>query len=681
MGMPKSAEDVLPARKGEEAASDASNDTAAKGRPETAVKRAEGVSAAERWRPALVPAATGLFVLLGWWLEGRSPWASVALALAFVVGGYRPAWEGLQLLSQGQLHVDLLMVIAGLGAAAIGMPVDGAILIFIFALSNALEDYALGRSRREMMALMALRPTHAALWRDGEEQLVPVEQLEIGHEVIVRPGEQIPCDGDVVRGVSLVDQASITGESIPVEKVPGHEVFAGTINETGTILVRVTKEPGETTLDRIVSLVEQARTQKSETQQTVDRIERIYSWSVVIVVAATFLVLWLGLGWTVQDASFRSLVLLIIASPCAVVLSSMPATLSAMSNGARNGILIKGGGYLEQLGRIRVVAFDKTGTLTTGKPVVAAVEPVDSRWTAQDILSLSASLEAMVNHPIGEAVLARAEAEGVAWEPAEGVQIHAGMGVSGRVKDHFIWIGSPERAASHAHDRTGERAAPDGDDGETSSSLASVLDRARAISRQGNTPVVVMVDGRPAGIIAIAESLRPGAEDVIRRLKKAGVEKIVMLTGDNETSAAMLAGRLGIDYRADLLPHDKAEAIHRLREQYGPVMMVGDGVNDGPALAAADVGMAMGAAGTDVAMEAADVVLMADDLTKIPLALRLGRGVNTIVTQNLTFAFAVIVGLILANFAGWLTLPMAVVGHEGSSLLVALNGLRMLRYR
>src|SRR5690606_13389106 len=243
----------------------------------------------------------------------------------------------------------------------------------------------------------------------------------------------------------------------------------------------------------------------------------------------------------------------------------------------------------------------------------------------------------------------------------------------------IVWIGSPERAASHAGNPE-ESAAADAsetDDG----ALAAVLDRAHSISRQGNSPVIVMVDGRPAGIIAIAETLRPGAEQVIAKLKASGVEKVVMLTGDNETSAAMLAGRLGIDYRADLLPHDKAAAIQRLRQQYGPIMMVGDGVNDGPALAAADVGMAMGAAGTDVAMEAADVVLMADDLTKIPLALRLGKGVSTIVMQNLTFAFAVIIGLIVANFAGWLTLPMAVVGHEGSSLLVALNGLRMLRYR
>ena len=609
---------------------------------------------------AVTTAVCAVFVLAGWLAErrGASPLASAALFLvAYGVGGYRQAIEGsLKLLRERELEVDLLMVVAAIGAAAIGAWADGALLILIFALSGTLEGYASARTKRDLEALMALHPEEALVVRGGRELIVAASTLVVGDLVIVKPGERIPADGQVVEGFSAVDQASITGESMPVDKQIGAEVFAGTINGHGALRVVASRPAADTVLARIVQLVQEAQERRPPAQLFIERFERSYAKVVVAGALLLAIVPPLLLGLTFRAALYRSMIFLVVASPCALAAAMMPTLLSALSNGARNGILFKGSSFIEAMGRLEVFAFDKTGTLTTGAPRVTDVIPLDGEG-ADALLSMAAAVESLSNHPLGRAIVAEAQRRGLAVPAATNHEARGGVGASAEVGGARCAIGKPGMFASVADD---------------------ALEQRRRLEAEGKT-VVLVGDGSVRGLIALRDTVRPEARAAIAGLRRLGVRHVVMLTGDGGATARAIAAEAGVDeVHADLLPEDKTRVVAALVAKYGHVAMVGDGVNDAPALAAATVGIAMGAAGTDVALETADVVLTNDDLGKLPYAVALGRRALGVVKQNLVVALGVIVTLVIADLLGRINLPTGVVGHEGSTLLVTLNGLRLL---
>ncbi|MFZ5814680.1 MAG: heavy metal translocating P-type ATPase [Bacillota bacterium] len=619
----------------------------------------------EELRPLVRAAAlSGLFLVVGWLLErpalAAPGWmALVAYGLAYIAGGYLRVVDGLSALRRGSLNIDMLMVLGAVGAAFLGRWGEGAVLIFLFALSNALEEFAAGRTRRAIEALVTLRPDTALVRRpDGSEELIPVEELRVGDLMLVRPGERLAADGEVVEGRSALDQSPITGESVPVDKEAGAPVFAGSLNTTGRLLVRVTKLATDSTLSRIIRLVEEAQEHKARSQQLVDWIDRYYTLLVVTVALTTWTLPPLVAGWAWSDSFYLAMQLLVVMSPCALVIATPAALLSGVAAGARHGILFKGGIHLEQAGTIKVVAFDKTGTLTEGKPRIRSIRPVPG-VTETELLRLAAAAEEHSGHPLARAITAVGRERLPALPQAESVEEHPGLGVTARVEGRQVRVGS-RRMAADREDPWLHR-------------------QIKALEEQGETVVCVEVDGQPFGVIGIADGIRPNARAAVAALRAIGVEQIVMLTGDNQRVAAAVAAQVGVDqFRADLLPEEKLEAIQALERQYGRVAMVGDGINDAPALAQASLGIAMGGAGNDAALESADVVLMADDLSRLPDLFRLGRMARRVVAQNLTFSIGVIVALVGFSLSGGLTLPLAVVGHEGSTILVAVNGMRLL---
>lgn len=583
---------------------------------------------------------------------------------AYLAGGSLSTLEALRALRKGILNVNFLMVAAALGAAFIGDPRDGAILLFLFSLSNTLEHYAMGRTRQAIQSLMKLHPNEALVRRDEREIVIPVAELELGDIVLVKPGERLPADGRVIKGYSSVDQSPITGESVPVEKEVGSDVFAGTINQHGYLEIEVTKLVQETTLAKIIQLVEQAQAQRAPTQRLIDQFGAYYTWGVLGVTTLAIIVPIL-LAQPFQQTFYRAMILLVVASPCALVISIPASILSAIAGGARRGVLFKGGAHLEALSTVRVIAFDKTGILTTGKPRVTDVISLNG-VDEKNLLSTAAAIEKQSEHPLAEAIVTAARERGLAFSEATNFQSMAGMGVSARYEGRELWLGN-ERYFSNFSLELDE----------------SVRRQLASLEAEGKTCVLVGDAQKTWGLIAIADTLRPSAQAAIAKLHAMGM-KTVMLTGDSEAAAAAIAKQLGIDdYRAQLLPHDKVQAIQALQEKYEKVAMIGDGVNDAPALVSATVGITLGGAGTDVALETADVVLMADDLEKLPYAIQLSRQARRVVQQNLAFALAVILTLITSNLlnAPWLTLPLGVVGHEGSTVTVVLNGLRLLGYR
>ena len=620
---------------------------------------------------AIAAILCGILVLLGW-LTLRSGWVGLALLLlpaAYVIGGYESAREGLTtLFEEKELDVDLLMIVAALGAAGLGLwrreysfIVDGAILILIFSISGALEGYAMQRTERSIRGLMNLTSDTARIWRNGQEEEVAISSLQIGDEVIVKPGELVPTDGLIVEGFSTLNQASITGESMPVEKAIGDEVFAGTINGNGALRLKIHQPPESSLIQRVIRLVEQAQTETPPSQQFIERFERGYAK--VIVVAGILLALvppffW---GWSWETTIYRALIFLVVASPCALMAATMPTLLSGIANGARQGILFKNGAQLELIGRVRAIAFDKTGTLTTGKPQVVQIMAVAQAET--QLLQVAAALESLSEHPIGEAVVRFAQKQRVEWQPATNVQAHTGQGITGEIDQQLAIVGKAAFVKEHIS-------------GWSETLVASV----HQLEEAGKTVVWVAYAGKLLGVIAIADTVRPEAARTIARLKQLGIQEVVMLTGDNERTARSIAHELGIDQvYSDLLPENKVEVVRSLQRRYQTVAMVGDGINDAPALAQASVGIAMGTAGSDVALETADIVLMADRLERLVTAIRLGRRSQRIVKQNIVFALSFIVLLLIANFASYMTLPLGVVGHEGSTLLVTLSGLRLLK--
>jgi len=588
--------------------------------------------------------------------------------IAYVFGGTLSAVAALRLLGKRQVSIDLLMVLAALGAAAVDHWEEGAILFGLFSLSNALEHYALGRTRRAVRALMDLAPDQATLLApDGSQTIVPVDRLVIGDLVLIKPGERIPADGTVDQGESAVDQAPITGESMPVSKHPGDEVFAATINTTGSLQVRVSRLSRESTLSRIVAIVEQAQDQKSRTQRFTDRFEGAYAIAVIVgSIVAFFAFMYLG-GQERGDAFYRAITLLVVASPCALVISTPASTLSGLANAARNGVLFKGSGYLEDLGLVDTIAFDKTGTLTQGRAAVTDVISLGNGWTETELVTLVASAENQSEHHISAAMLACAADRGCAVMPTEQFDSMPGKGIVATVDGQTVAVGNV-----YLFDELG-----------VDTTEANRV--AEQLRNQGKTAVLAGDRTAIHGVIAMADTLRPNAHAVVDELTRLGIRRTAILTGDHHAVAEHIANELGItEYYGDLLPEQKLDVI-RAMEAGGDgrppsrVAMIGDGVNDAPALATATVGIAMGGAGTDVALETAGVVLVADDLTKLPYAVGLSRRTRRIILQNLGFSLAVIITLITLVLTIGIPLPVGVIGHEGSTVIVILNGLRLLR--
>jgi Zn2+/Cd2+-exporting ATPase len=612
-----------------------------------------------------INAVATLLAFFGALLDIFSPSLVTGLyVLAYMAGGYYGLLDALEVVKKRRLDVNILMILAALGAAAIGQPFEGAILLFLFSLSNTLQTFAMGRSRKAIEKLLDLRPLVATVRRGSRFDTIPVEKLLLGEIVIVRPGERFPIDGEVVDGSSAVDQSTITGESIPVQKEAGSQVFAGTVNGNGSLEVKVTRLAQNTTLAKIVKMVEEAQSTKAHTQRMLDNFEQIYAILVLVGAVVLVVIPYIILNHDFQPTFYRSMTWLVVASPCALVISTPASILAAIANGARRGVLYKGGAHLEQTAVIKVVAFDKTGTLTTGNPTLAAVLPRPG-VKDEELIYIAASVEARSEHPLAGAVVAAAHKRGLNLSQATEFQAIPGQGVEANLDEKVIWIGSPRLFR--------ERRIRIPDD---------LLREVRSLEDKGQTVMLVNADGDWMGLLALADALRPDAAEIVAGLKRLGVEKVVMLTGDNERVAREIASRAGIDeFHANLLPQDKVHIIKNLRSKYGPTAMVGDGVNDAPALATADVGIAMGGAGTDVALETADVVLMADDLAHLPYAIGLSQKARRTIWQNLTFSMAVIIILVATAFGANLPLPLGVIGHEGSTVLVVLNGLRLLGYK
>jgi cation-transporting P-type ATPase J len=585
-----------------------------------------------------------------------------ALYLAcYAVGGWEPAWAGIQALREKALDVDLLMIVAAIGAAAIGQIFDGALLIVIFATSGALEAFATRRTEDAVRGLTDLAPEQAVLvTEDGDERLVRATDLAVGDRVLVRPGERIPADGKVVDGASEVDQASITGEPLPVDKHLGDEVFAGTGNGTGVLTIEVTRPAHDSVVARIATMVEEASATKASTQLFIEKVEQRYSVGVVVATLMVFAIPLLA-GGGLQASLLRAMTFMIVASPCAVVLATMPPLLSAIANASRHGVLVKSAVVMERLGTATVVALDKTGTLTHGTPTVVAVRPLPGGPCGEEeLLALAAAAEAPSEHPVGQAIVAAARERGTDLPPVGEFRAQVGRGVTARVANRRVTVGSPDSAALSGNP-----------------AITAMVDGEQA---QGHTTVVISLDDRPVGILALADRVRPESAAAVAALRETTHHQPVLLTGDNARAATALAVRVGLtDVRAGLLPEDKVAAVQQLQRDGERVLLVGDGVNDAPALAAADVGVAMGGIGSDLALSSADAVVVRDDLGTLAAVTRLSRRARRLVVQNLIFAATVITGLVVWDLVAHLPLPLGVAGHEGSTILVALNGLRLLR--
>jgi Cd2+/Zn2+-exporting ATPase len=600
------------------------------------------------------------------WTQTTNEWLLLLNLLSYLAGGWYAVQAGWASLKRYEIDVDLLMVAAAVGAALVGAWHEGAMLLFLFSLSNVLQDYAIGRSRHAIQALLQLRPTTATLRRNRQLLTVPIEALKVGDVVVIRPGERLPADGTVSAGMSMVDQATITGESMPVQKQIGDSVFAGTVNQHGSLDVRVTKLAQESTLARIITMVEEAQERHSNAQRALDRFEQTYAKLVISAVLLLMIVSPLVSDIPFSDNFYRAMVVLVVASPCALVISVPASILSGIANAARQGILFKGGGHLEVMAGLKAIAFDKTGTITYGKPRLTDVWPVPG-VSETALLKLVASAEAPSEHPVARAILQKAQAVGLSPADPQTFEAIPGRGIVAQVEGQQVLVGSEglmlERGLSIP---------------------IELSEQVQRLESGGKTAMLVYAGAAWQGVIAVADEVRPEAKLALAQLRAAGIQHIVMLTGDNERVAARIAEEVGgIEVHAALLPDQKVAQVEALQRRYGRIAMVGDGVNDAPALATADLGIAMGAAGTDVALETADVVLMADDLLKIAYAYRLSQAARRIIYQNLAFAMSLIVILVIAALIPSLDvpLPLGVVGHEGSTIIVVLNGLRLLVWR
>lgn len=622
----------------------------------------------ERWTLVLVGLAA-VFFLTGWLGErflGFTPeLTNVFYTLAYIAGGYDVATHAIPALLKGKLDTDILMLAAAAGAAALGELSEGAFLLLLFSIGHAGEHYALDRARNAISALGALMPKTAQVKRGDQIVEEPVEGLQVGDVVIARPGDRIPVDGKVANGSSAVDQSPITGESVPVTKSPGDEVFAGTVNKDNALDISVTRVAADNTLSRVMKLVGEAQSQQSPTQQFADRFT---SRLVPAVFVATFLLIVIPpllnlLSW--QDSFYRGMMLLVAASPCALAVGTPASVLAGIAQAARNGVLIKGGVHLENLGRLKAIAFDKTGTITSGIFAVTDIVPLNGT-TADELLQVTAAVEQQSNHPLAQAVVKAAQDKKLELPKADGLENVPGRGVRSAIAGEPVLVGSVKLFAET------DGMSPD----------ASIISRVDELEKTGRTTMVVSKGGKIIGILGLADTPRTDIKTVMNDLRELGIEHLVMLTGDNDDVAKNIAAQVGItEVQAELMPEDKLNIIKKLEGQYEAIAMIGDGVNDAPALATATVGIAMGGAGTAVALETADVALMGDDLSKLPFAVGLSRASRQIIQQNLYISLGVIALLILTSVLGIVQLGFAVVLHEGSTLVVVANALRLLAYK
>lgn len=616
-----------------------------------------------RHKKSLLTAISGLFLLSGFvsLLPGVTGNVSTAMFLAAIItGGFHVGKSAITAIKSLSMDMNVLMSTAVIGAMAIGEWTEGATAMFLFLLGNTLQAYSMERSRNSIRELMELSPQRALVKRDDGEALLPVEEIRVGDLIIVKPGERIAMDGIVLQGSSRVNQSPITGESMPVSKSPGTEVFAGTLNEDGALEIKVTRLVRDTALARIVEMVEEAQAQRAPSQQFVDTFARYYTPAVIATSVAVAALPPLFAGQPFVPWFEKALILLVIACPCALVISTPVAIVSAIGAAARRGVLIKGGLYLEEAGAVKVIAFDKTGTLTEGRPEVTDVLPAGG-FTERDVLNIAAAVESRSHHHLGRAVVRHAYELGITPPPGMNTQSFPGEGTKARIEGQTYFIGSTGFFTKQGL----STAAVDG--------IVSLL------QEEGKTTMLVGSTKGVMGVIAVADRVRQKSKDAVHGLKKAGVRKVIMLTGDNFNTARAIARRVGVDdFRAALLPGDKMNIIRDLQGQYGKVAMVGDGINDAPALAAADIGIAMGKAGTDTALETADIALMTDDLAKLPYAVKLSRQAVSVIKQNIIFSLLVKFVFILGTFWGVTNLWMAVFADTGASLLVIANGMRLL---
>jgi len=623
-----------------------------------------------------------LLLIIGGWLAERlsAPhWIGmVCFTGAYMTGGIhgvQSAWNSLRHLT---LDVDLLMILAALGAAYVGAPVEGGVLLFLFSLSHLLQHGAIDHARNAIHALMKLRPDRALVRRKDGLVLLPIDSLEINDVVIVRPGECVPLDGVVLQGESALDESTLTGESLPVNKTKGDTVFAGTINTSGGLEVQVNRLARDSAIARLIKMVEFAQSEKARTQRFLDRAEQYYAAGVILFTLGLIVVPTVFGDRPFDEIFYRAMTVMVVASPCALIISTPASILSAIGGAARNGVLFKGGLHLERASEIRVIAFDKTGTLTLGKPAVTDIVTHDGArdpgekisGIAASLIATAASVEQKSEHPLAKAIVEYARGAGVLFQASDSFQAVPGQGVKGLIGEREIFLGDPRMF--------------NGDPIAGRDRFANDLMRLKSEGKS----IMLVVERRPGettrellGLIGLADKLRPDAAAVIRELRRTGIARIVMLTGDHRNVAEAIGREAGVDeVHAELLPEDKWRIIQSLKES-GPVAMVGDGINDAPALASADIGIAMGAAGTDVAMETADIVLMGDQLKTIAYTFSISRAARRIVIQNLSFAMGVIAVLLVGALGFELPLPIGVIGHEGSTVIVCLNGLRLLGHR
>lgn len=623
----------------------------------------ENKSFVQAHKDSLITGISSILFLAGWLigLAGYEVTEVSLLALSIIIGGYKTARSGLYGLRKLNFDMNVLMTIAVIGAAAIGAWIEASLVVIFFSLSNTLSVYTLEKARNSIKALMDLAPNEATIIRNGEEMKLAVEEIQVDDVMIIKPGEKIAMDGVIVKGSSSINQAAITGESMPVEKMVGDEVFAGTINQQGSIQVKVTKRVEDTTLAKIIHLVQEAQGQRAKSQEYIDRFAEIYTPVVIALAVLITIVPPLFFGGIWADWIYRGLALLIAACPCALVISSPVSIISAIGNSAKNGVLIKGGVFLEEAGEIKAIAFDKTGTLTVGRPEVTDIVTVNGT-SEKEFLAISAALEKYSEHPLAAAIVRRAERDKIALPEAEDFSSITGKGAHGKVDGVTYYIGNPRLFS------------------ELDTDLNQVQKDIERLQKEGKTAMVLGTKEKVIGIIAVADEVRDLSRDAISRLKEAGIERTIMLTGDNHATAQAIASKIGVDdFRAELLPEDKVKAVKELQQKYGKIAMVGDGINDAPALATANLGIAMGVAGTDAALETADIALMADDLTKLPFTVRLSRATLRNIKQNIWFSNGINILTMILIVPGWASLLFVALADVIAAVLVVLNAMRLMK--
>lgn len=613
--------------------------------------------------------ASLIFLIIGYismYSLGEGHLATIFIfALSILIGGFDLFKVGLKNLTKLQFDMKTLVTIAIIGAAILGEWSEGAVVVFLFALSEALESYSMDKARESIRSLMDIAPKTALIRRGNQEMELEVEDIELGDTLIIKPGQKLAMDGEVIKGQSSINQATITGESIPVLKTIGDEVFAGTLNEEGSLEVKVTKRVKDTTISKIIHLVEEAQAERAPSQAFVDKFAKYYTPAIVMIALLIAIVPPLFMGGDWSEWIYRGLAVLVVGCPCALVISTPVAIVTAIGNAAKKGVLIKGGIHLEEAGRLKVIAFDKTGTLTKGTPEVTDIKVLKGH-DANELLGISMAIEKFSQHPLASAIIRKAEEKGISLNDykAENFQSITGKGAKALVNNKSYYIGSPKLFK------------------EMNNLSDSVNEELKTLQIQGKTVMLVGTSEEIIGLIAVADQVRDSSSKVIRKLLAIGIEKTIMLTGDNQATGQAIAKQVGLsDVKADLLPQDKLETIKSLRKQYGKVAMVGDGVNDAPALATATVGIAMGGAGTDTAIETADIALMADDLNKLPYTIQLSRRTLGIIKGNIIFALGLKILALILIVPGWLTLWMAIFADMGATLIVVLNSLRLLKVK